>query len=58
MKIKVNIWTRHNGKDGKPYKRLHHEEFTEEEVVEILTKELKERYHEPFSVEIDEITSR
>lgn len=58
MKIKLDIWTTHNGKDDKPYKKLHHEEFTEEEIIEILKKELKEKYHEPFTVEIDEITSR
>ena len=58
MKIKVDVWKKLNGKDNKPYDRLYHEEFSEEEIIEILTKELKEKYHEPFSVEINEITSR
>jgi len=58
MKIKLDVWTRHIGKDGKPYTKLHHEEFSEEEILELFSKELKDKYHDGFTVEIDEVTSR
>ena len=58
MEIKLDVWTRQIGKDNKPYTKLHHEKFSEEEILEMLKEHLKDRYHEPFEVEIDEIISR
>lgn len=58
MEIKLNVWLKLVGKENKTYKKLHHEKFSENEILEIFYEYLKDKYHEPFEVEIDEITSR
>lgn len=58
MEIKLDVWTRQIGKDKKTYTNLHHEKFSEEEILEILKQHLKGRYYEPFDIEIAEVISR
>lgn len=58
MKISVDVWELIENEHGHNYGRLFHETFSENELIEMLTEKLKEKYNLEIEVEITEITSR
>lgn len=58
MKISVDVWELIETEHGHNYGRLFHETFSENELIEMLTEKLKEKYNLEIEVEINEITSR
>ena len=58
MKITVDVWEIIENEHGHNYGRMFHETFSENELIEMITEKLKEKYSFETEVEINEIISR